>query len=224
MTIELKYLGHSAFRIKKDGVCILIDPFLEQNKEYDYKSENITDIFLTHGHGDHLGDAIKISVDKKATITAVYELANYCQSKKAKVLPISLGGWINYEWGRAIFLPAFHSSSTPDGHYAGCPAGILFEVDKIRIFHAGDTCLNSEMKVLKEVFKPHVAILPIGATYTMDIEQASIAAEWIGAKTVIPMHYNTFSAITADVEEFKKLVDAQNKQCMIVGVNQSVMF
>lgn len=224
MTFELKYLGHSAFRIKKDKSCILIDPYLVQNHLYDYKLENITDIFLTHAHLDHIGSSIEISSSKNAHITAVYELANYCQSKGAKVLPVSLGGWLEYKWGRAIFLPAFHSSSTPDGHYGGCAAGILFEIDGIRLFHAGDTCINSEMKVLKEVFKPDIAILPIGANYTMDIKQASIAADWIGAETVIPMHYNTFDLIKADVNKFKDLIDAQGKRCLTMEMNQSTNF
>jgi len=104
----------------------------------------------------------------------------------------------------------------------GCPAGILFDIEGKKIFHAGDTCLNSEMKVLKEIFKPDIAILPIGGTFTMDVEQASIAADWIGAKTVIPMHYNTFDAISADVNKFAKLIADQDKHAEIMSVKNSI--
>ncbi|MGN1154032.1 MAG: MBL fold metallo-hydrolase, partial [Candidatus Gastranaerophilaceae bacterium] len=109
-----------------------------------------------------------------------------------------------------------------DGSYAGCPAGILFEIEGIRIFHAGDTSLNSEMKVLKEVFNPEIAMLPIGGTYTMDIEQAAIAAEWIDAKTIIPIHYNTFEPINTDVQAFVKKVESQGKTVRVLSVGESL--
>ena len=121
-----------------------------------------------------------------------------------------------------IFVPAFHSSSTPDGIYAGCASGIIFEIEGKRIFHTGDTSLNAEMKVIKEAYKPDVVMLPIGGTYTMDVENAAIASEWIGANTVIPIHYNTFDAINADVEEFKNLILQQGKNPQIMKPNDCI--
>lgn len=218
--MKLTYLGHSAFEILINDSKILIDPFLICYPNYDYSGT--TSIFLTHGHGDHLGSAIEISKRTGAKITAIYELANYCSSQKSNAEGIGLGNWLEYSWGKVIFLPAFHSSSLPDGEYMGCPAGILFDIEGKKIFHAGDTCLNSEMKVLKEIFKPDIAILPIGGTFTMDVEQASIAADWIGAKTVIPMHYNTFDAISADVNKFAKLIADQDKHAEIMSVKNSI--
>ena len=143
--------------------------------------KNVTDIFVTHGHGDHLGSAIEISQKTGAKITAIFELANYCSSKGAQVNGINLGGWINYNWGKVIATPAFHSSSTPDGMYAGCPCGFIFEIGGKALYHAGDTCLNSEMKILGEIYEPDVVMLPIGGCYTMDIEQAVLASEWLQA-------------------------------------------
>ena len=216
----LTYLGHSAFEIKTGKAQILIDPYLVCKPNYD--RGNVTDIFVTHGHGDHLGSAMDISRQSGAVINAVFELANYCSANKSRANGYGLGAWIKFPFGRAIFLPAFHSSSSPDGVYTGCPAGILFEIEGKRIFHAGDTCLNSEMKVLKEVFRPDVAILPIGGTFTMDVEQAAIAAQWIGAPKVIPMHYNTFDAIAADVSKFAEAIKEQGKEPVIMPVGECI--
>ena len=122
--------------------------------------------------------------------------------------------------GRAIFLPAFHSSSLPDGRYGGCPASIFLDVAGARLYHAGDTCLNSEMKTIKELYAPQVAMLPIGGNYTMDVEHAAIAAKWLGVKTVIPMHYGTFPEIEADVEKFIKLVNMNNTSVGVLNPDQ----
>ena len=222
MAFDLKYLGHSAFEINNNGNCILIDPFLLAYPNYDWKSLNITDIFVTHGHSDHLGSAIEIAKTKGAKITAVFELANYCLEKGAYINPVGLGGWVNYDWGRAIFLPAFHSSSTPDGQYAGCPCSILFDINGVKIFHAGDTCLNQELKIIKDMNKPDIAILPIGGHFTMDVNSAALAAEWIGAEVIIPMHYNTFDAIKVDVAKMTEAFESQNIECIILNSGESI--
>lgn len=218
--MNLTYLGHSAFEIKTGNSKILIDPFLVKSQDYDYS--DVTDIFVTHGHSDHVGKAPKIAIDTGAPVTAVFELANYLSKYGISVNGISLGGWIDFDFGRAIALPAFHSSSVENGVYAGAPVGFLFEMEGKRLFHAGDTCLNSEMKVLGEIYKPDVAILPIGGHYTMDIENAAIAAEWIGAKKVIPMHYNTFPQIEVDVDLFKKSVSAIGLTPVVMNIGDSI--
>lgn len=124
---------------------------------------------------------------------------------------------MNYSWGRAVYLPAFHSSSLPDGSYGGCAASILLDVDGVRIYHAGDTCLTSEMKTIKELYAPQIALLPIGGNYTMDVEHAAMAAKWLGVRTVIPMHYGTFPEIQADLEKFAKLIAFGNTACQILN-------
>ena len=208
--VDIKYIGHSAFQITNGENAVLIDPMVKQNPKYDWKKEPVRDILLTHAHGDHLGQAIEIAKDLDIEITAVPELAAYCKEQGAKAKSISLGCWLQYSWGRAIFLPAFHSSSLPDGRYGGCLASIFLDVAGARIYHAGDTCLSGEMKTIKELYAPQIAMLPIGGNYTMDVEHAAIAAKWLGVKTVIPMHYGTFPEIEADVERFIKLVNLNN--------------
>ena len=214
--MQIKYLGHSAFEIETNGKKILIDPFLTMIPNYN--PEGVVDIFVTHGHGDHLGSAIEISKSTGAKITAIFELANYCATKGANVNGINLGGWMNYSWGRVVAVPAFHSSSTPEGVYSGCPCGYIFEIDGQRIYHAGDTCLNSEMKIIGEIYKPEISMLPIGGHYTMDISQAVIASQWLNTKTVIPMHYNTFDAIKVDINEFNTKLIAINKEPLVLEI------
>ena len=215
--MDLKYLGHSAFEFTVKDKSILVDPNIAGNEKYNWHERNITDILLTHAHSDHLGQAIEIAKEKDATVTAVAELARYCSAQGCMTREVNIGGWIHYDWGNAIFLPAFHSSSLPDGSYAGMPASILFDIEKMRIYHAGDTCLNSEMKLVKELYRPSIAMIPIGGTYTMDVEHAALAAQWIGARTVIPIHYNTFPSIDADIKKFIRLVQASNINPLVLN-------
>ena len=191
--MQITYLGHSAFEIKTNNKKILVDPFLVMYPNYDITG--VTDIFVTHGHSDHLGNSIEISQKTGAKITAIFELANYCASKGAVSNGINLGGWMNYSWGKVVAVPAFHSSSTPEGFYAGCPCGYIFEIEGKKIYHAGDTNLNSEIRTVGELYSPEISLLPIGGLYTMDIKQATIASKWLNTGIVIPMHYNTFDAI-----------------------------
>ena len=216
--MDIKYLGHSAFEIQTSNGNILIDPFLAAIPHY--KPNNICDIFVTHGHGDHLGSAIEISKQTGARITAIYELANYCAEKGAKVLDVGLGAWQDYYWGRAIPVPAFHSSSTIDGRYCGCPCGFVFDINGQILYHAGDTCLNTEMKMIGEIYQPDIVMLPIGGKYTMDIEHALIAAEWLRASEVIPMHYNTFDAIKVDISEFERQIRELGKYPRILKIGE----
>src|SRR5574344_1566067 len=213
--VDLKYIGHSAFEIKNGDKAVLIDPMVSVNEKFNWHEEPITDILLTHAHGDHVGQAIEIAKEKE--ITAVAELAGYCKEQGAKSKSIGLGGWLNYSWGRAVFLPAFHSSSLPDGRYGGNAASIMLDVDGVRIYHAGDTCLTGEMKTIKELYAPQIALLPVGGNYTMDVEHAAMAAKWLGVRTVIPMHYGKFPEIQADFEKFAKLVAFGNTACQILN-------
>lgn len=218
--MKLKYLGHSAFELNIDERKILIDPFLVLSPDYD--PTGVTDIFVTHAHSDHIGSAIEISRKTGAKITAIFELANYCASKGASAQGINLGGWIQYDWGKVLAVPAFHSSMTPDNTYGGCPCGFIFNINDRIIYHAGDTCLNSEMKTIGEVYQPDLSMLPVGGYYTMDIEQAVRASEWLETSIVVPMHYNTFDAIKVDISEFEREIRKLNKIPLIMNVGQEV--
>ena len=216
--MKLTYLGHSAFEIETEQGKILIDPFLVMSP--DYVAEGVTDIFVTHAHSDHLGSAIEISKKTGATITAVFELANYCAEQGAKVNGINLGSWLNFSWGRVIAVPAFHSSALPNGNDGGCPCGFVFEIEGKTIYHAGDTALTAEMKTIGELYQPDMAMLPIGGQYTMDIEHAVKAAEWLEVTAVVPIHYNTFEAIQVDMTEFERQIRELGKLPIVMQIGK----
>jgi L-ascorbate metabolism protein UlaG (beta-lactamase superfamily) len=221
---KLTYLGHSAFFIEKDGDGILIDPFITGNPlaDFDFKEKRITHIVVTHAHHDHLGDAIEISKHSGAPIIAVFELANYCMQKGAKAIPVNIGAKLKFNWGSVKFLPAVHSSSNPDLPYGGTAASLLFDIDGTTIYHAGDTSLMPDFSMIGELYNPHYALLPIGGFYTMDMQDAAIAAKMLYAKKVIPMHYNTFPGIKVDVQKFVDSLEAQGQKCLPLKANEYV--
>ncbi len=221
---KLTYLGHSAFFIENDWDGILIDPFITGNPSanFDYTKKRITHIVVTHAHLDHLGDAIAISKHTGAPIIAVFELANYCMEKGAKAIGVNIGGKLKFSWGTLKFFPAVHSSSNPDLPYGGLAAGVLFDIDGTTIYHAGDTSLMSEFSLIGELYNPYYALLPIGGYYTMDIEDAAVAAKMLFSMEIIPMHYNTFKNIKADVQKFVDLIESQGQKCLPLKANEYV--
>lgn len=218
--MKITYLGHSAFEIETQKGKILIDPFLVMKS--DYNPQGVCDIFVTHAHSDHLGNAVEISKSTGARITAIFELANYCAAKGAAANGIGIGAWNEYPWGRAIAVPAFHSSSLSNGGYGGSPCGFVFDIENTIIYHAGDTGLSTEMKMIGQLYRPDVAMLPIGGHFTMDIEHAATAAKWLETSVIIPMHYNTFDAIRVDIHEFERQIHEIGKVPLIMKVGQTI--
>jgi len=220
--MKITYLGHSAFEIKTGEYKILVDPFLV--KILDYNSSKVNDIFVTHAHSDHLGSAIEIAKVTGAKITGIFELANYCAKFGVRTNGIGLGAKINYKWGKVAAVPAFHSSSFVDGTYGGCPCGYVFEIEGKTIYHAGDTALNSEMKTIGEFYEPDLAMLPVGGVFTMDIEAAVKAAEWLGVTTIIPMHYDTFDKINVNISDFERQIRNIGKVPMVMKIGCAMDF
>lgn len=213
--MRVTYQGHSCVFVEVGGKKVIIDPFLNGNPKTTVKAEEVEAdyIILTHGHGDHTGDALAIVLRTGATIIAVHELAEYMSWKGAKVHGMGLGGSYSFDFGKVKFTPAFHSSSVEDPEtksfiYTGMPAGVLIMAEGKTLYHAGDTALFSDMKLIGELHQPDLAFLPIGDNYTMGPEDALIAAEWLRAKRVIPIHYNTFPLLKQDGGAFvKKLTE-----------------
>jgi len=207
---SITFLGHSGFMIDDDkNNRILIDPFLSGNPLAEASPEDLnpTLILLTHGHGDHLGDAIEISERTGAEILGVFELVNYCTARGAKGHPAHMGGTIPYNFGWVKLVPAFHSSSAPDGTFTGNPVGFVVNFHGHHIYHAGDTGIFGDMELIGRLHGVNTALLPIGGTFVMDIPEAIEAVRMLKCDTVIPMHYNTFPPIEADPEEFKEKVE-----------------
>lgn len=209
--MKIKYLGHSAILIEDKGFKALIDPFMNNNPQYindDYDKLNITHIFITHGHGDHIGDAIDIARKNDSLIIANAEICNilYARNNDIKFHPMHIGGRYTFDFGIVKMTPALHGSSFKDenGIYqdAGNPCGFVIEVNGKKLYHAGDTGLTFDMKLL-EVEKIDIAFLPIGGNYTMDIVDAVEATRFINPKVVVPMHYNTWEIVQADPHKFE---------------------
>ncbi len=203
--VKIVWLGHAAFEIRDQKTTILIDPWLT-NPLSPVKPEEVRPdyIIVTHDHDDHLGEAIEISKRTGAPIISVYELANYIGEKGGNAIGMNIGGPVILKDDLKVYLtPAFHSSTH------GSPSGAVIYMNELRIYHAGDTGLFGDMKLIGEVYNPDVVLLPIGGFFTMDAEQAAIAVQLISPRYAIPMHYNTFDVIKQDpnifAEKVKKL-------------------
>jgi L-ascorbate metabolism protein UlaG (beta-lactamase superfamily) len=203
MTIQVTWLGHSAFALKIGTYDILIDPFLTGNPlaAADPKEIPADFILVSHGHGDHIGDTTSIAKRTGATVVANNEIGRWFRSKHGleKVHTLNPGGGIKLPFGRVELTIAHHSSSLPDGTYGGEPNGILIFTDEGKnIYHAGDTNAFLDMQLIGE-HGLDLAILPIGDYFTMGTEGSLKAIELLKPKCVIPMHYNTFDAVAQDV-------------------------
>lgn len=219
----VSYHGHSVVKIKTGDFTILIDPFITGNGLTDLKAENENPdaILLTHGHNDHVGDTVQIAKANDAVVVAPFELANYLGWQGLKVHDMHIGGSWQFDFGKVKLTQAFHGSSyeTEDQQiiYTGMPAGILFTAEGKTIYHAGDTALFGDMKLIGERHPIDVAFLPIGDNFTMGPEDAAYAVELLKPKTVVPIHYNTFPPIKQDPQKFAELVTAADVRILSAG-------
>jgi L-ascorbate metabolism protein UlaG (beta-lactamase superfamily) len=207
--VKVTFLGHAAFKIE-GSKTVLVDPFITGNPKSPLKRvediEKADVVIVTHDHGDHgFEDAVKICKRTGAYFVSQYELV--VKANLERVEPMNIGGFVNVG-GMGVevaFTPAWHTANVGD------PTGVIIRMDGKTIYHAGDTGLFYDMKLIGELYKPDLALLPIGSRFTMDIYQAAKAVEFISPKFVIPMHYNTFDLIKADPKEFERLVGDRAK-------------
>lgn len=223
--MRLRYFSHSAFQITTNsGKVILIDPFLDGNPTSPVKSADVKAdyIILTHGHGDHLGDAFEIAKRCGSLFICLNELANYVAEKGFNAHNMHIGGSYMFEFGRVKLTIAHHGSMTPDNYYAGEPSGVILTIDGKSVYHTGDTGLFYDMKLIGEMTELDYMLLPIGDNFTMGITDAAKAVELANPKTAIPMHYNTFPVISADPLEFKKKVEELGKKCIVMKFGEEI--
>lgn len=226
--MKIRYLGHSAFQIDTGKHKLLIDPFLSGNPNSGATPDECDAdyILVSHAHGDHLGDAVSISKRCGAIIISNFEIATYCNMLGAKSHPLHIGGSFGFDFGRVKLTIAHHGSTlvAEDGSFVtlGAPCGFLIFTGGKTLYHAGDTGLFYDMKLIGEMYSIDAAMLPIGDNFTMGIDDAVKAVQFLNPKVTIPMHYNTFDVIKADPNRFAEKVMAAGNEVAILGPGQSM--
>jgi L-ascorbate metabolism protein UlaG (beta-lactamase superfamily) len=228
--MEIKFHGQSCFELSEGETTVLVDPFLKPNNPAAVATADEvepTHIALSHGHADHVADAVAVAKRTGAHCVAIVELANWLEGQGVEnVSDPNFGGTVEFEWGYISLVPAWHTNTIPGSEEApysaehgvaiGPAAGLVIKIGETTVYHAGDTCLFGDMKLIAQRRDIKVALLPIGGHYTMDRHDAVVAAEFIGAPTVIPMHYDTFPPIETDSGAFKAEVEEKTSSAVVL--------
>lgn len=221
--MKVSYHGHSVVKIESNNKTILIDPFITGNDLTDLKVNDVKPnvIIVTHGHGDHLGDTVELAKKHSALVIANFELATYLSWQGVNTHGMSIGGAYQFDFGRVKLTPAIHGTGLVTENkeiiYLGMPAGVLITMEEKTIYHAGDTALFSDMKLIGDRHPIDLAFLPIGDNFTMGPEDAAYAAKLLNAKKVVPVHYNTFPPIKQDPHQFVGMLEGNTGQVLEVG-------
>jgi L-ascorbate metabolism protein UlaG (beta-lactamase superfamily) len=226
--MKFTFLGHAAGYLETESDKFLFDPFLSGNPKAAVSADEVepTYILLTHGHGDHVGDAVAISKRTGAPIITTFELANWLGAQGAETVAMNHGGWSKFPFGRVRFTIAFHSSSTIEAGgrplYLGEAAGVILETEGKIIYHAGDTALFSDMRLIGEDAPIDLALLPIGEHFTMGPKDAAKAVGFLAPKRVVPIHYGTFPPLVGDPKEFARLAEGTGAEVCLLAPGEWV--
>lgn len=223
--MKITYYGHASLGIKVGGKHIIVDPFITSNElasHIDINELKADYILITHAHGDHIGDVEAIATRTGATIVSNAEITGHYQNKGFNVHPMNHGGSWKFDFGVVKYVNAVHSSSFPDGSYGGNQGGFVIEGEHKNIYIAGDTALTFDMKLIPMRTKLDLAILPIGSNFTMDVDDAIIASDFLECDKIMGYHYDTFGYIKIDHEEAKRKFYDKNKDLMLLEIGASI--
>lgn len=224
--LQITYHGHSCFELEADGHRIIIDPFITGNPHASIKAADVKVecVLVSHGHGDHLGDAVEIAKSNDCIVVTNFEISNWLSRQGVQSHPMHIGGSHTFPWGRLKLTPAIHGSALPDGFYGGEPAGFLIFMGGQTLYFAGDTAITSDMALYGRLNPIDIAMLPIGDNFTMGIDDAVEAALLCGTKLAIPIHYNTFPVIAADPNLFVQKLEARGVAARVMAFGETVTF
>lgn len=224
--MKIKYYGHSCFSVHIGGKSILFDPFISHNplaKDIDIKEIKADYILISHGHQDHIADALTIAENNNAQIIANWEICEWAgRNGHTNNHPMNLGGFRTFDFGTVQLVKAVHSSSFPDGSYAGNPCGFVVSGDDKTFYYSGDTALTLDMQLIPERHNINFAFMPIGNNFTMDVNDAITAAKFVKCNHVIGMHYDTFGYIVIDHDEAVNRFNQAGKLLTLMQIGQTL--
>lgn len=223
--MKITFYGHAALGIEVNDVHILVDPFITANdkaKHIDINSLKADYILITHAHQDHILDVEAIAKHTNAVIVSNFEITSYYEAQGFEVHPMNHGGSWDFEFGMVKYVNAIHTSSFPDGSYGGQPGGFVIEGEHKNIYIAGDTALTMDMKLIPLRTKLDLAILPIGDNFTMGIEDAITASDFVQCDKVLGYHYDTFGYIEIDHEDAKRKFFEKDKDLMLLEIGEHI--
>lgn len=226
--MNITYYGHSCFGIELNGKNLLFDPFISPNelaKNIDATTVKADYILISHGHEDHIADAVSIAQRTGAKVICNWEIHVWLNNKGiTNTHPMNIGGKWKFDFGNVKCVAAAHSSSLPDGTYGGNPMGFIVETAEANFYYAGDTALTYDMKLIGDYRKIHFAFLPIGDNFTMGIDNAIIAADFIKCRKIIGMHYDTFGYIKIDKEVASKKFENAGNNLVLFNIGETKEF
>lgn len=224
--MKISYYGHSCFGVEICGKNLLFDPFISPNelaKGINVDTVKADYILISHGHEDHIADAVRIAARTQAEVICNYEIFVWLQKKGLnKIHPMNTGGKIKRDFGNIKCVAACHSSSLPDGTYGGNPMGFVIESTEGNFYYAGDTALTMEMKLIGDYRKINFAFLPIGDNFTMGVDNAILASEFIKCNDIIGMHYDTFGYIKIDHAEAVKKFEQAGRKLTLLEIGETI--
>lgn len=223
--MKITFYGHASLGIQIDDIHILVDPFITGNpkaSEVDIETLKADYILVTHAHQDHILDVEAIAKRTGAILVSNFEIISHYEKMKIEGHPMNHGGSWDFEFGTVKYVNAIHTSSFPDGSYGGQPGGFIIESEHKNIYIAGDTALTYDMKLIPMQTKLDLAILPIGDNFTMGIDDAILASDFVECDKVLGVHYDTFGYIEIDHDEAKKKFFEKNKDLMLLEIGESI--
>ncbi len=225
--MKLTYYGHACFSVVMGGKTLLFDPFIKYNelaKKVDINNIQADYILLSHGHEDHVADAMEIAERTGATIVSNYEVVSWFQAKGVKNgHPMNHGGKWKFDFGTVKFVSAIHSSSLPDGSYGGNPGGFVIEGTEGSFYYSGDTALTMDMQLIPLTSgKLNFIVLPIGDNFTMGVEEAIIASDFVKCNNIVGVHYDTFGYIKINHDEAKEKFKTKGKELLLLDIGQTI--